>query len=354
MQVETGVSREAILWCYKLFLGRPPASQEIADSHLARPSLENLRAFFATHPAFQAYLATLATQSAPVAAKKPGRLDYIIERLEAATITDAPFRHLYIENLFTDEDFAELVNLPEINVPPVDSDEALIAELQRLHFKAIPFPGTTTDVGAYLTWHADPSLSKHQNQETCEGYGVVMRLQKVTPRTILEEVDALFASDGFWTAAAAKFGLRRPDLRRDYGLQKYLDGYEISPHPDIRAKALTFMINVNPAADSESLSYHTRYMTFRPEREYVGEFWSRDPTADRSWVPWDWCESQWTQNKNNSIVMFSPGNDTIHAIKASYNHLRTQRTQFYGNLWYPDSMAKWMPDFRALAEMAPG
>jgi hypothetical protein len=182
---------------------------------------------------------------------------------------------------------------------------------------------------------------------------MVMRLRRVTPGTILEDANALFQSDRFWTAAAAKFGLQASDLRRDYGLQKYLDGYEISPHTDIRDKALTFLVNANPAADSENISYHTHYMSFRPEREYVGAFWSRDLTANRSWVPWDWCETQKMQTRNSSMVMFSPGDDSLHAVKASYNHLRTQRTQFYGNLWYPATTTTWSPDFQALAAMAP-
>ena len=38
-----------------------------------------------------------------------------------------------------------------------------------------------------------------------------------------------------------------------------------------------------------------------------------------------------------SIVLFSPSNDTLHGVKADYNHLYTQRTQLYGNLWYKES-----------------
>ena len=37
-------------------------------------------------------------------------------------------------------------------------------------------------------------------------------------------------------------------------------------------------------------------------------------------------------NKNNSIVLFKPDIDTLHAIKLDYNHNKFQRTQLYGNL----------------------
>ena len=37
---------------------------------------------------------------------------------------------------------------------------------------------------------------------------------------------------------------------------------------------------------------------------------------------------------NNSIVIFSPHSESMHAVKANYDHLRHQRTQMYGKLWY--------------------
>jgi len=175
------------------------------------------------------------------------------------------------------------------------------------------------------------------NQSTCEGYGVVMRLRHARHGTILHDAHKFFLSERFWLAMSEKFDVDYSLGRIDVGLQKYLDGYEISPHPDIRLKALTFMVNINPAEKSESIDYHTKYMTFRPEREYVRTFWSREKTVDRCWVPWDWCETKKTQVANNSMVMFSPADDTLHAVKVRYDHLVTQRTQFYGNLWYNES-----------------
>ena len=42
------------------------------------------------------------------------------------------------------------------------------------------------------------------------------------------------------------------------------------------------------------------------------------------------------QKKNNPTEIFSPNDSTIHAVKAKYNDLNSQRTLFYGNLWYED------------------
>jgi hypothetical protein len=161
-----------------------------------------------------------------------------------------------------------------------------------------------------------------------------------------------FESDLFWKTVTDKFGLQLARVRKDVGVHKYLDGYEISPHPDVRRKALTFMININAAPNSEDISYHTQYLTFKPEHDYIRRFWINDKSVERCWVPWDWCEPRKTQTKNNSIVMFSPDNNTIHAVKASYDHLKTQRTQFYGNLWYNDSHTKTRPRFAELPEVA--
>ena len=90
-------------------------------------------------------------------------------------------------------------------------------------------------------------------------------------------------------------------------------------------------INPNPAADAEE--HHTSYLKFKPAWSYVQSFWEGNPRQDRCWVPWEWCEIVKQQRRNNSIVVFSPDNDTLHAVKADYSHLVFQRTQIYGNLW---------------------
>jgi hypothetical protein len=184
--------------------------------------------------------------------------------------------------------------------------------------------------------------------ETCEGMGVTFRLQKTTHGTILDEMNAFFQSDDFLKTITKKFAIDLDKVYPDLGLQKYLDGYEISPHPDIRKKALTYMININPALDSEDLNYHTHYLNLIPEREYVAAFWRGNPQMDRCWIPWNWCRTHKRQVKNNSLVMFSPSNDTLHAVKASYDHLTTQRTQFYGNLWFNLAFAGDKPNWRDL------
>ena len=159
------------------------------------------------------------------------------------------------------------------------------------------------------------------------------------------ELKDFISSDAFVNCMAEKFEISLERCAYDCGIQKYLDGYEISPHPDVRKKALTYMVNINPNPKAEEADIHTRYLRFKKEWRYVQEYWSGRPDADRCWVPWDWCEVEKQQVANNSMVIFSPGSDTMHAVKANYDHLEYQRTQLYGNLWYKGKDVEIRPEW---------
>ena len=103
------------------------------------------------------------------------------------------------------------------------------------------------------------------------------------------------------------------------------------------------MVNINPNYSKQD--YNTHYLRFKEEFKYVQSFWEGNPDIDRCWVPWSWCESIKTQSVNNSIVVFSPSNDTIHAVKANYDHLNSQRTQLYGNIWYNENSPTVKPEW---------
>ena len=261
---------------------------------------------------------------------------YLIEKIVASEPSTSPFKHVYIEDFFSDEHFAELIASEEIAAPDAGHDEELIQGLYRKGFKAIPFPGCITDKTKYIDWHSGGKRAKHHS--AFEGFGMTLRLyDPSTP--ILDAINKYLSSNLFNRAVAERFGLDIENCTFDGGIQKYLDGYEISPHPDVRRKAATFMVNINPNDLSESADHHMHYLQFKPERQYVQAFWEGNPTIERAWVPWAWTDTVYQQTKNNSIVLFSPSDDTMHGVKANYDHLRTQRTQLYGNLWYSKNPA---------------
>ena len=280
------------------------------------------------------------------------RFSYLLDEIANAEFQQYPFKHIYIDNFLREQDFAAIISAPEVALAPVSSDEALFDQLFDRGYKILPFPGCIVDKGDYIKWHSskdirvrDKTSCGRQVKTLCEGFGVTLRLASPSQNGVLAELREFLDGVEFNSALAAKFQISYDETSPDTGLQKYLDGYEIPPHPDIRKKALTYMVNINPHPDSENEEHHTHYLTFKPRYKYVEEYWRGHPEYDRCWVPWDWCETIYQQRQNNSIVAFSPSENTLHAVKANYNHLKHQRTQLYGNLWYrPDKaveMVEW-------------
>lgn len=269
--------------------------------------------------------------------------EYLLRKITSAEFDEDPFRHLYIKDFFSDEHFSRLTAAPEIAVQPRDSDEELFGELFDAGYKIIDFPGCITNKDTYIRWHRSRGKQKHNNS-ACEGFGVTLRLKSANSEFINELMQFMSGRE-LQQALASKFGIDLDAVYFDGGIQKYLDGYEISPHPDIRKKALTFMVNINPGPGSEEREHHTHYLVFREPYRYVQAYWEGHPEADRCWVPWGWCETQKMQRENNSIVIFSPTNHTMHGVKARYDHLASQRTQLYGNLWYHKDPAETHPEW---------
>lgn len=274
--------------------------------------------------------------------------DYLIEKIGTARFSESPFRHIFIERFLRDEHFKALTKSPEIDIPPVSSDEEIFEELDARGYQVVDFPGCITDKKIYMRWRQDPASVPNFNDDACEGFGVTLRLTR-PESSIVRELQEFLADQRFLSVLAEKFGIAHGETTYDGGLQKYLDGYEISPHPDIRRKALTYMLNANPGDSCGNCSHHTHYMRFLPQYRYVQAYWDGNPERDRCWVPWAWCETVSLQEQNNSFVAFSPANDTLHAVRARYDHLSHQRTQFYGNLWFTESPCSQGPRWQEFA-----
>jgi hypothetical protein len=272
-------------------------------------------------------------------------LSYILEKINQAKFSNHPFKHVEIHNLFKEEDFKKIIQSQEVGIEAAKNDKDLFNKLFAKNYRIINFPGCTTDYKKYIKWHKDKKRGDKKIHSACEGYGVVLRLDnpKSPKINILKE---FINSTEFIDCIAKKFNIKNSECDYDSGIQKYLDGYEISPHPDIRQKALTFMININPNPASSEENHHTSYLQFKPKKNYIKYFWKGNKNIDRCWVPWDWCETKTVQKQNNSLVIFSPDNDTIHAVKADYNHLLYQRTQLYGNLWFKESLTEGTPQWK--------
>jgi len=272
--------------------------------------------------------------------------DYILDKINSSEFESTPFRHIYIKDIFSEEHFNKIIESEDINLKPVETNEQLFSELKTRNYKPINFPGCTTDEAYYDRWHRNKGSVKVKNQSSCEAFGITYRLMEARS-DIIVKLKEFIESEKFISALKNKFSLHGEYIV-DNGIQKYLDGYEISPHPDIRRKALTYMVNINPGEGSERNEHHTKYLRFKPEFEYVKYFWEGNESVDRCWVPWDWCLVEKEQRDNNSLIIFAPENDTVHAVKADYDHYSYQRTQLYGNIWHEQVVERRTVNWEAL------
>ena len=264
------------------------------------------------------------------------RFNYLIDKIKKTELESHPFKFLYIKDFLNLDDFNEIQSLDVINVRGDDFDN-LYNNLTQLEYKHQPHPGTFQNINKYIQWrdkrnHNNSDIQGTRGAELVEAGGFALRLEKL-PKIIQDLVDILCSKE-MENAFREKFNLDDEELRNDSGLHKYFTGYEISPHPDTREKALTYMLNLNPDPDSHNKDYHTRFLKFKEAYKYVSSVWNSNPEIQRPWVPWSWCETEVIQTANNSITIFSPNNHSLHAVKANYDDLEYQRTQIYGNYWY--------------------
>lgn len=273
--------------------------------------------------------------------------NYLLEKIMDAPFINKGFPFLYIEDWFTQEHFEIITQAKQINLPEYETTEDLINDLQHQKYSPVTFPGTVTDIKTYLQWYNHRNVNGPSHTHgLLEGFGIVFRMNEYKEPK-LKELITFLNSDVFLSQLMLKFN-KSGNTRVETAIQKYLTGYEISPHPDIRKKCLTYMVNINPNSDMDNMNIHTHFMTFKDEKKYIPKYWDDNPLIDRCWVPWDWCDTQFMHTKNNSITMFAPENRSMHAVKLDYDHCNNQRTQIYGNLWYLKSNTTKQPTWRDL------
>ena len=247
---------------------------------------------------------------------------YLIEKIYSADFTEQPFKFIYVEDFFTEDHFSRITNCKQIRVPEFKSTEEMCSRLtDEFKYKPQPFPGCTTSVKSYIEWYNNKDVGKGvANQDLLEGYGVAFRLKYYEDK-ILEELVDFFNSQAWHKCIKKKFK-KTGETGVDTAIQKYVSGYEISPHPDIRRKCATYMININTHDEAEDLGLHTHFMDFQDDRKWIFEEWKTNTSKDTCWVPWDWAKTSFEHSKNNSITMFAPDYNTLHAVKLDYDHTK--------------------------------
>lgn len=264
---------------------------------------------------------------------KERTLNHLLSKIAHAKFIDEPFMHLVIEDFLPEDVLRLLQNDQQVHFSPSKDNAELRKKFDLLGYRPINFPGCTLNVDKYFSCLERNDFDNiHRDLEDGElsGFGIAYHLKNISDPRIVELMEIMNSAE-FQYALEQKFGLDNTTITSR--IHKYLTRYEISPHPDIRQKALTYLLNINRNG-CEELDMHTHILKFKPEYEVFKEYWENHPEENRAWVGWDCCETVKLVNRNNSIVLFAPSNDTLHAVKLDYDHLPTQRTQIYGNLMF--------------------
>tara|TARA_B100000287_G_C20640758_1_gene783369 strand:- start:1110 stop:1940 length:831 start_codon:yes stop_codon:yes gene_type:complete len=260
------------------------------------------------------------------------QFSYISEKIINAPFFEYPCKHLEINNFLNDEHLNIILNDKQIHFEETSSTKHLLDRLNELNYKVQKFPGCISNPDEYLRLLNSGELGNIKFDTPVESYGITYRLDEYRNNFIKDLISYMNGKE-FKESLEEKFKItRKSDIIS--AIQKNLTRYEISPHPDIKEKCLTYLLNINKDDSVENCNVHTFLLRFKDEYKHIPEIWENRIDIDRCWVPWSWCEKVKTISKNNTLVMFQPSNDTLHAIKLDYNHNKFQRTQIYGNLMY--------------------
>ena len=273
---------------------------------------------------------------------------YLSEKITKAEFRFKPFKHLLIENFLSQEHIEKILSDKQVHFEKLSDTSELIRKLHASGYQVQNFPGCTSDLDEYLHHYENDSFPSGRKGTPIESYGITFRLHRYDNKFTKSLVEYLNGSD-FESALKNKFGITKK-TNIITAIQKNLSHYEISPHPDVREKALTYLLNINKDSSVDDFPIHTHLLKFKKEWEFIKEHWSTDFSQNTTWVPWEWCESMVQTNKNNSIVLFKPSVDTLHAVKMKYDHTSFQRTQLYGNLMSLEKIAN-PGNYKQLEEM---
>tara|TARA_R100001591_G_scaffold67014_1_gene76245 strand:- start:329 stop:1195 length:867 start_codon:yes stop_codon:yes gene_type:complete len=259
------------------------------------------------------------------------KFKYISEKILDSNIEEYPFKHVVIEDLLSKEHLDMILNDSQIHFDEVENTKELIETLFKKNYAVQTFPGCIVNPSEYIERYEKKDFPIGKGKDLpIEAFGMTFRLTQYNNPLIKELVEYMNGME-FKDALVRKFDLKF-ETNIVTAIQKNLSHYEISPHPDVREKGLTYLLNINKDSSIDDEPVHTHLLKFKKEWEFIYDYWKTNLSENRCWVPWDWCDTAKMTNKNNSIVIFSPDVDTLHGVKLNYDHTKFQRTQLYGNL----------------------
>ena len=259
---------------------------------------------------------------------------YLIDKIKETPFIEKPFEHIEIKNFLNQEHLNMILNEKQIHFEKKKNQDDLYNTLIDKKWDILHFPGCTTSWKNYKKYLKGEKITNYLKKNPIENIGITFRLHDYKNSNIKDLIKFMNGNE-FHEALKTKFEIN--DVTSIISaIQKNLTGYEISPHPDKRSKALTYLLNINCNPEIEKMNCHTHLLEFKNKYKKIEKYWLDHPDTERCWVPWEWCNSKKTTNENNSFLIFKPQSEpaSLHAILLDYDHLKFQRTQIYGNLMY--------------------
>tara|TARA_Y100000389_G_scaffold204199_1_gene255502 strand:+ start:17 stop:790 length:774 start_codon:yes stop_codon:yes gene_type:complete len=233
-------------------------------------------------------------------------MDYIIKKIEDAEIIVKPFPHIIIPNFIEDDDLKNILDNIEIDN---------LNEIEK-KYKKVHYPGAKT------------TNEKLINRPT--GIGLVYSLkEKYSKKNI--KLNTILKSEDFKLALFKKLNIpKNIDGWNIYQINKDLNGYEISPHPDITGKVITYQINLSNSVALDNYDLSTKFHIIKPQcLKFIKEL-SKKKT--RPWGKWDWFDKgKPIPYKQNTFMAFAPSDISYHSVKLeNYPQEKYQRTMLRG------------------------
>ena len=233
-------------------------------------------------------------------------MEYIIKKIENAEIIVKPFPHIIIHNFIEDHDLKNIIENIEIDN---------LNEIEK-KYKKVHYPGA--------------KLINEEITNRPTGIGLVYSLKDEYLNNNIE-LNTILSSKDFKQVLFKKLNISKNiDGWNVYQINKDLNGYEISPHPDITGKVITYQINLSNTNILDNYELGTKFHTIKPEcLKFIKEL-SKKKT--RPWGKWEWFDKgKSIPYKQNTFMAFAPSDISYHSVKLeNYPQEKYQRTMLRG------------------------
>lgn len=233
-------------------------------------------------------------------------MDYILKKIEDAEIILKPFPHIIISNFLEDGDLIDVLN-------NIDIDN--LNEIEK-KYKKVHYPGA--------------KLSKEELTKRPTGTGLVYALKEDYHKGNIK-LNQILDSEEFKQALFKKLNIpKNIDGWNVYQINKDLNGYEISPHPDITGKVITYQLNLSNTDALDNYDLGTRFHSIKPE--FLKDIKQLSKKKPRPWGKWNWFDKgKSIPYKQNTFMAFAPSDISYHSVKLeNYPQEKYQRTMLRG------------------------